>query len=296
MPIWPTPGKRCTDMAGAESLADAVASAAIGLDNGFPDGQLRLYGLIGDPVSQVRAPFPMTQRLRQAGLNAALLPLHVPADVLPIVFGSLKLIRNLDGLVVTVPHKMPMAELVDRCSERARLVGAINVARREADGTWSGDILDGVGFVRGLMDRGFDPKGQSAFVIGAGGAGCAVAVELVLAGASVRVFDVSTARAKALAECMQRANHAVASAETADPCGAALVVNATPLGMRQDDPLPVDPAVLSPEMLVAEVVMKPPVTAFLQQARARGCRTRLGEAVMLYQLDAQVDFFRGGLA
>ena len=77
MPIWPTPGKRCTAVAGAESPADATASAAIGPENGFPDGQLRICGLIGDPVSQVRAPFPMTQRLRQAGLNAALLPLHV---------------------------------------------------------------------------------------------------------------------------------------------------------------------------------------------------------------------------
>jgi shikimate dehydrogenase len=282
-------------MAGAESFADAAASAAIGLDNDFPNGQLRIYGVIGDPVSQVRAPFPMTQRLRQAGLNAALLPLHVPVDVLPAIFDSLKLIGNLDGLVVTVPHKMPMAELVDRSSERVRLVGAINVARREADGSWSGDILDGVGFVRGLMDRGFDPKGQSAFVIGAGGAGCAVTVELVLAGASVRVFDVSSARANALAERLNRAGYPVASAEVPDPRGAALVVNATPLGMRQDDPLPVDPALLSPEMLVAEVVMKPPVTAFLQQAKALGCRTQLGEAVMLYQLDAQVEFFQEGL-
>lgn len=282
-------------MAGAEPLVDAAASGAIGLDDGFPNGQLRIYGLIGDPVSQVRAPSPMTQRLRQAGLNAALVPLHVPAVVLPVAFDGLKLIRNLDGLVITVPHKIPMAELVDRSSERARLVGAVNVARREADGSWSGDILDGVGFVRGLMDRGFDPKGQSAFVVGAGGAGSAVAMELVLAGASVRVFDVSATRAHALAQRLQQANYAIESAETADPSGAALVVNATPLGMRQDDPLPLDPTLLSPEMMVAEVVMKPPVTAFLQQAKARGCRIRLGEAVMLYQLDAQVAFFREGL-
>lgn len=289
MPIWARPAKRCTVMVGAEP------SAATGQENGFPDGQLRIYGLIGDPVSQVRAPFPMTQLLRQAGLNAALLPLHVPVDSLPIVFASLKLIRNLDGLVITVPHKMPMAGLVDRCSERARLVGAINVARREADGSWTGDILDGVGFVRGLLDRGFDPKGQSAFVVGAGGAGCAVTVELALAGASVRVFDVSSARANALAERLQRADHTVDAADAADPRGSTLIVNATPLGMRPYDPLPLDPALLSPEMLVAEVVMKPPVTVFLEQARARGCQTQLGEAVMLYQLDAQVEFFRGGL-
>ena len=283
-------------MAGVESSADAAGSAAIGIDYGFPDGQLRIYGLIGDPVSQVRAPFPMTQKMRETRLNAALIPLHVPVDVLPIVFAGLKLIRNFDGLVVTVPHKISMAGLVDRISERALLVGAINVARRESDGSWSGDILDGVGFVRGLIDRGFDPKDQNAFVVGAGGAGCAVAVELALAGASVRVFDVSSSRAKVFAERSQRAGYAVASADFADPRGSTLVVNATPLGMQPDDPLPVDPTLLSAEMLVAEVVMKPPVTAFLDHARACGCQTQLGEAVMLYQLDDQVEFFRGGLA
>lgn len=282
--------------AGADLPADTAAAAGTGLDNCFPNGELRIYGLIGDPVQQVRAPFPMTQRLRHAGFNAALLPLHVPGDALPAVFDSLKRIRNLDGLVITVPHKIPMVHLVERPSERARLVGAINVARREKDGSWSGDILDGVGFVRGLAVNGFDPSDRTAFVVGAGGAGCAVAVELALAGATVRVFDVSSARANALADRLQLAGHAVVPADAADPRGAALVVNATPLGMRRDDPLPLDPALLSPEMLVAEVVMKPAVTTFLLQAKARGCRTQLGEAVMLYQLDLQLDFFRCGIA
>ncbi|MGY3036666.1 shikimate dehydrogenase [Bradyrhizobium sp. USDA 4354] len=280
-------------MAGSES--SAVASGQTGSDNEFPNGEMRILGLIGDPVSQVRAPAPMTQRLRHAGLNAAVIPLHVPAVVLPLAFGCLKLIRNLDGLVITVPHKIPMAELVDRCSERARLVGAINVARREADGSWSGDILDGVGFVRGLTHRGFNPEGQSAFVIGAGGAGCAVAAELAMVGAAVRVFDVSSDRASALATRLSRAGYPVTAADTPDPSGFSLVVNATPLGMRPDDRLPLDPALLSPEMLVADVVMKPRVTSFLEQARARGCEIQLGEAVMLYQLDAQIEFFRENL-
>jgi len=279
-------------MVGAKSGANASAIFRGG--DSFPDGALRIYGLIGDPVSQVRAPFPITQRLRQAGLNAALLPLHVPVGELSRVFSSLKSIQNIDGLVITVPHKIPMAGLIDRISERATLVGAINIARREEDGSWYGDILDGVAFVRGLTESGFNPKGQRAFVVGAGGAGCALAVELVLAGASVRVFDVSSARSEALAKRLREAGHAVAVAAEADPQGAALVVNATPLGMRLDDVLPLDPALLSADMLVADVVMSPPVTAFLKQAKERGCQVQLGEAVLLNQLDVQVEFFRMG--
>jgi len=281
-------------MVGTKSQADADASATVRGGDSFPDGALRIYGLIGDPVSQVRAPFPITHRLRQAGLNAALLPLNVPADEVSSIFGSLKAIRNIDGLVITVPHKIPMAGLVDHLSERATLVGAINIARREADGSWHGDILDGVAFEHGLTESGFNPKGQRAFVVGAGGAGCALAVELVLAGASVHVFDVSPARSEALAKRLHEAGHVITVAKAADPRGAALVVNATPLGMKPDDVLPLDPALLSANMLVADVVMSPPVTAFLKQAKERGCHVQLGEVVLLNQLDVQVEFFRTG--
>ncbi len=121
-----------------------------------------------------------------------------------------------------------MAGLIDRISERATLVGAINIARREADGSWYGDILDGVALVHGSTESGFNPKGQHAFVVGAGGAGCALAVELVLAGASVHVFDVSPACSEALAKRLHEAGHGVAVAAFADPRGAALVVNVTP--------------------------------------------------------------------
>ncbi len=259
----------------------------------FPDGGLRLFGLIGDPVAQVRACFPATAQMRAAGANAALLPVHVPAAHLPEIFRSLRLLGNFDGMVITVPHKIPMAGLVDTMSDRAALVGAINLARREADGRWHGDIVDGVGFRRGLDITGFDPAGRTAFIAGGGGAGSAVAVELVRSGAKLRLYDVDPDRAASLAQRLRHAGYDAAAVAEPNPAGADLVVNATPLGMRPDDPLPLDPALLSPAMVVAEVVMKPPVTAFLQAARDRGCRTQMGEAVMLYQLDAMVAFLLG---
>jgi shikimate dehydrogenase len=256
----------------------------------FPNGALRLFGLLGDPVSQVRAPFPVTQCMRDAGANAALLPFHVPVAHLASIFASLRQIGNLDGLVITVPHKVAMAGLVEILSPRAQLVGAVNLARREPDGRWRGEIMDGVGFARGLAVSAFDPAGREALVIGAGGAGSAVAVELARAGAFVRIFDVSAARASALAGRLQQAGLNAAMAGRPEPAGAALVVNATPLGMRFDDPMPMDPALLDSSVFVAEVVMKPAVTRFLQAAADRGCRTQLGEAVMLHQLPAMVDF------
>ena len=256
----------------------------------FPDGELRLFGLLGDPVSQVRAPFPATQLMRDAGANAALLPFHVPVEHLASIFASLCHIGNLDGLVITVPHKVAMAGLVEVLSPRAQLVGAINLARREPDGRWRGEIMDGVGFARGLTLSEFDPAGREVLVIGAGGVGSAIAVELARAGAFVRIFDISAPRALALADRLRQAGFDAAMAERLEPAGAALIVNATPLGMRSDDPMPMDPALFDPSVLVAEVVMKPAMTRFLQAAAGRGCRTQLGEAVMLHQLPAMVDF------
>lgn len=259
----------------------------------FPNGTMRLYGLIGDPVDQVRVPHPATERFRQRGANAALLPMHVPAAQLEQIVAALKLMPNLDGLVVTVPHKIPMAGLVDTLSERSRLVGAINLARREADGSWSGDIVDGVGFRHGLAASGFDPAGQKAFIAGAGGVGSAIAVELCMAGAAVEIFDVSPQRAASLIGRLQAAGHDAAAVAAPDPQGATLVVNATPLGMAPGDPLPIDTGLLRPGTLVAEAVMKPRVTALLKAAEAAGCSIQLGEAVMIYQLDPMADFLLG---
>lgn len=258
----------------------------------FPNGELRLYGLVGDPIAQVRAPYPVTRLLREAGANAALVPLHVRPENLASTFAALRSTENLDGLVVTVPHKVAMAGLVDDLSERARLVGAINLARRGANGRWHGDICDGVGFVRGLDRNGFDPGGREVFLVGAGGAGSAIAAELARRGASLHIYDIATRRAADLVERLKIAGYErVVVAELPDPTGAALVVNATPLGMNADDPLPVAPSLLASTMMVADVVMKPSVTAFLEEARRAGCRIQLGEAVMVNQLDAMIEFF-----
>lgn len=260
----------------------------------FPNGATRVFGLIGDPVAQVRAPGPLTARFRDAGINAILLPMHIRPSDLASAFAGLKAIGNFDGLIATVPHKMPMLPLLDRLSARASLVGAVNLCRREPDGTWLGEIVDGIGFAVGLDQSGFDPAGRSVLVIGCGGAGSAVAVELAGRGAALRLFDTQVDRADTLAFRLRDAGYVATVVDRPDPAGADLVVNATPLGMAEGDPLPLDPTLLQPTMLVAEVVMKPRVTEFLKRAEQRGCRVQLGEAVMLNQLDAMLTFFRGG--
>lgn len=255
------------------------------------DGSTRLLAVLGDPIAQVGAPAAWTGLFARQGINAVGVPLHVSADALPAMFNGLRELRNLVGLIVTIPHKPAMLDLVDEASARARQVGAVNVVVFRADGAAVGDILDGVGFVNGLHARGQSLDGRRALVVGAGGVGSAIAFALADAGVqAVRVNDALPERAARLAARLRAAN-VDARAAGPDPAGFDLVVNASPMGMRPDDPLPVDCARLDPSAVVADVVLHATLTPFLVAARQRGCYVQPGTHMMNYQIAHMAAFF-----
>jgi shikimate dehydrogenase len=246
----------------------------------WPGGSTRLVGIVGHPVAQVKAPRALTQYLRDAGVDAVVLPFDVsPADLKGFLAGLARS-PSVAGLVVTIPHKASSLALADASTDRSRRVGAANVLRRRPDGTWSADILDGVGFLRGLQDGGFEPSGRRALVVGAGGVGSAIAVALSCAGADVLICDTDHTRAVELAGRVPRA-HAIPNP---DPSGCDLAVNATPMGMCDDDPLPFDPGELRSGAAVAEVIMQPTETRLMKIAAARGLRVFPGRLVLDNQL------------
>ncbi len=138
----------------------------------------RLFGIVGDPIGQVRSPQVMNPIFAAAGRNAVLVPLHVPQDRFEATMRGLMGLGNLDGLVITVPYKARVLALADRVLPTGLQVGAANALRREPDGSWTADMFDGRGLIRGLADEGVDVKGMRAMVLGAGGAGSAVVVAL----------------------------------------------------------------------------------------------------------------------
>lgn len=257
------------------------------------DGRTAVLGILGDPVAQVKAPAPLTARLQQQGLNAVLVPMHVRPDDVAALLPALLTLHNLAGFIVTVPHKQRVAALIgDGLLPGARRANAANVVRRTAQGGWQGELLDGAGFVAGLRAAGFDPRGRAACIAGAGGAASAIAFALADAGArSVRVCDVDTAKAEALARQLQRNGVEAGTWNGREPGEAELLVNATPVGMRVDDPLPVPASALRAGLWVAEVIMAPAVTPLLQVARDRGCIAHEGRHMMERQLGLMADFF-----
>jgi shikimate dehydrogenase len=257
-------------------------------------GETRLFVIVGHPVAQVKAPMAFNPLFRAAGRDAVMVPIDVAPDALATAVAGLKAISNLDGIVVTVPHKVPMAGLVDAVLPTGRMVGAINAARRERDGRWTGDMFDGRGSVHGLRAAGIDVKGRNVLLVGAGGAGSAVAFAYADAGvARLTICDVDAGKAARVVAGVRQSFPAV-RAETGPPVpqvGHDTVVNATPLGMSAADPFPVDPAAIDPSLLVVDVIMKPDVTPLLQAARAKGCRIVPGRHMLDGQVAAVAAFF-----
>lgn len=243
----------------------------------------RLFGIIGDPVDQVRSPQVFNALFRERGIDAVMVPLHVEASGLEAALRGLRTIGNLAGLVITVPHKPAAAALLRHGSERVRAAGAAN-ALRPCDDGWEGDLFDGEGFAIGLERRGVDIAGRRCAVMGAGGAGAAIALALLeRKAAAVSVWDIDTDKAEALALRLSEVSPQPVLVRRPD-LETDIAVNATPLGMRPDDRLPIAVDTLRTDALVAEAVMKPPMTRLLIEAGRRGCAVHEGR----HMLDCQV--------
>ncbi|SHM83395.1 shikimate dehydrogenase family protein [Actinacidiphila paucisporea] len=266
-------------------------------------GRTRLFAVLGDPVTQVKAPALLNAEFALLGADAVLVPVHAPAARLAEVVGGLKAAGNVDGLLVTVPHKLAVCAYADELSEAAALAGSANALRREPDGRWFADNFDGAGFVRGLAGSGHRVRGLRVFLAGAGGAGLAVAAALLSGGAEhVVVRDPDRARVAALVDRLGArwpgrvtAAPAARADTSVDPVvarGTDLAVNATPLGLRAGDPLPFAPRDLAPGTLVADLVMEPHETPLLRAAAACGLGIHHGIHMLRCQIELYSHFFR----
>jgi shikimate dehydrogenase len=256
------------------------------------DGSTRLLGVVGDPIGQVRAPGVWSALFRHNAVNALCVPMHVSPRSLVTFFDGIRTLGNLQGLIVTIPHKPVILDLLDAVTPRGRQVGVVNAVAIDADGRTLGDTFDGVGFVAGLHAAGQDVAGKRVLIVGSGGVGASIAFALAAAGArELSVTDVVDDRARALAGRLQAAGFA-ARVGSPDPAGFEVVINASPLGMRAGDPLPFDCGRLEPSALVADVVISRELTPVLATARERGCFVQPG-AVMTDQMIASMAAFFG---
>jgi shikimate dehydrogenase len=257
------------------------------------NGETRLIAHLGVPTTTFKSPMIYNPFFERHGINAVVVPMGCEAADYPDFLRLLFRLRNIQGALVTMPHKVVTADLVDELSATAAVAGACNAVKAAPDGRLIGDMFDGEGFVRGAAAKGVAVAGRRALVVGCGGVGSAIAGSLARAGAGeIGLFDGDAARMAGLAERLGAHYPALrVTVGTNDPAGWDIAVNATPLGMNEGDPLPFDVSRLAPETFVGEVVLKAEVTPLVAAARAKGCRTQVGLDMLFEMIPAYLEFF-----
>ncbi|MDR5762448.1 ThiF family adenylyltransferase [Caballeronia sp. LZ035] len=256
-------------------------------------GNTAIIAHIGFPTHSFKAPMIYNPWFDHAGINAVVVPMGCRPEPFPAFLKSVFTLDNIRGALITMPHKITTAGLLDEVTPAVKIAGSCNAVRRAADGRLIGDMFDGEGFVRGVRRKGCKLEGARVLVVGAGGVGSAIAASLAAAGiASLALYDARPESAQGLSDRLA-AHYPRLELSTGsnDPSGYDLVVNATPMGMNDGDPLPVDVARISPDTFVGEVVMKTEMTAFLKAVQARGCRFQIGSGMLFEQIPAYLEFF-----
>ena len=257
--------------------------------NDTPTATTRIAAVIGDPVRHSLSP-----RLHNAGFVA--LGLDWTYVACPVAEGeaaeAVEAMRTLgiEGLSVTMPHKKSVASAVDDLSPTAAKLGAVNCVTRDGD-RLVGENTDGIGFVDSLWSQlQMDPDGLTIVIVGAGGAARSIALATAEHGAKVGILNRTAESAQQLVEIVGTSSAVVQEEAIRD---ADLVVNATSLGMNEDDPLPFDLNFLSKGQSVIDLIYEPKKTALLTEAESLGARTLNGVAMLLHQAGEQFRLWTG---
>jgi shikimate dehydrogenase len=256
-------------------------------------GSTQLYIIVGHPISQVKSPEVFNAWFRQKSIDAVMIPLDIAPDGLASFAKLFRASDNIHGVIVTIPYKGLIAQYIDHPSPQVAALGAANVLRRTKERAIEGDFVDGKGFLRALGGKKVSIKAKHIFIIGCGGAGRAVAWAALEAGA-VRVSLLNRHQEKAEDLRGRLSPHFPGQdieVVSVPPAQFDIVFNATPLGMRGTDPLPMPIDKIPAGAVVTDAVTAPPVTPFLQGAREHGHRIQTGGEMVIGQFPLIAEYF-----
>ena len=272
------------------------------------NGHTRLYALIGSPVGHSGSPAMYNYSFEKLGIDAAYLAFDIPLEKTKDAIDAFRTL-NVGGFNITMPNKTAAAQLVDRLSPAAELVGACNTVVVEEDKTMTGHITDGIGFVRNLKEQGVGIEGKKIVLLGTGGAATAIAVQAALDKASeIAIFnrkDEFFANGEKTVEKIKKAVPSMKKIYIEDIddekklgeaiAGNDLLINATRAGMSPlENVLPVPEELLHKDLAVADVVYNPRETLLIKKAKEAGCKAAVGGiGMLLWQGAAAFELFTG---
>lgn len=243
-------------------------------------GKTKLTGLFGYPVDHSMSPAMHNAAFEHLGLDLC----YIAFPVRPEMLGeAVKAIRALDlqGVNVTVPHKEKVILFLDKVDEEALFIGAVNTILNSG-GVLKGYNTDGRGFMESLKEADISAEGKNVLIIGAGGASRAISYYLSEKASRLYLFDIDNNKVKRLADDLSRIRKNISFKDNLKDLNAVdIVVNATPLGLKESDPYPVDIALISPDMVVCDLIYKQ--TPLLAAASQKGCKTLDGLGMLLHQ-------------
>jgi shikimate dehydrogenase len=256
-------------------------------------GNTKLIAHLGYPTYSFKAPMIYNPYFEKHGIDAVVVPMGSKPEEYPAFLKLVFRLSNIHGALITMPHKVTTVDLLDEASTSVKVAGACNAVRVGPEGKLVGDMFDGEGFVRGVLRKGRTLAGARALVAGNGGVGSAISASLAKAGVSeLALYDAYEPMMNGLANRLRsHYPNLKVRVGSIDPAGYDVVVNATPLGMKEDDPLPMDVNRIAPSTFVGEVVMKQEITPFLAATRARGCEFQIGTDMLFEQIPAYLEFF-----
>jgi len=257
------------------------------------NGSTTIIPHLGVPTFSFRSPMIYNPWFAAKGINCVVVPMGCEPENFPHLLPQLFGLRNTVGALITMPHKQSVVQLLDEVTEAVKICGACNAVKKLPSGKLAGDMFDGEGFTRGMKSKGHKIKGTSALVIGCGGVGSAIAASLAKEGvARLCLYDANATAADTLASRL-RASYPtlVVATGSSTTAGFDILVNASPLGMKDTDPLPMDLRQAKPSAFVGEVVLSREITPLLAIARARGMKTQVGTDMLFEQIPAYLEFF-----
>jgi len=245
-----------------------------------------IFGIIGNPIKQTKSPAVFGEYFRLHRINAVMVPLHVGDGDFQNVLKGLRGIKNFGGAVITIPYKYDAYAISHKKGPMALATGTANVLTPVGKHQWSAEMLDGIGLINALRKRNIVTDGMRALILGAGGAGTAIAVALEKLGrvSFIGIFDTDTKRADDLVVKLTHAEKVRVDARDYQ-----LIVNASPVGMGSNE-TPLTVPVFAPGCIVCDVVMQPPKTRFLREAVQKGCVIVEGLEMLRGQVEPIVRF------
>jgi len=243
-------------------------------------GKTKIVGIFGNPIEHTLSPVMHNSAFKMLGLDMCYIPFRVlPGDLQYAVKAVPAL--NLLGVNITVPHKENVIPLLDEIDGEAVFIGAVNTVVN-SNGKLKGYNTDGRGFMNSLSEQGILTEGKDILIIGAGGASRAISYYLSEKASRLFLYDIDMQKAGKLISDLQKIRNNVYLAEKIDASNRAhIIINATPLGLKQGDPLPVNPDLITSGMTVCDLIYKK--TMLLQEAANKGAVTLDGSGMLLWQ-------------